>query len=165
MYKFIPLILIAIFSSNVTIASDYPKTRDERIADEMGSVLGKDGFTFRPQKIKNESTATNSSKNNQYLWQASLEIIDFAPLAIENQETGTISTNWFTSKKSPNVSSKVTVKILDNVIATESLEVKYQSRKLVNGIWQEAGDKTEEANGLEREIIRRARDIYQKAKN
>lgn len=129
----------------------------------MGSALDSKGFTFRPAKVRNESTVTKDSKNNQYLWEASIEVIDFAPLAISNQQTGTISTNWFSNKNTPDTSSKVTIKILDNVISPEAIEVKYQSRNLVDGSWVENGDNVKEASKLERDIVRKAREIYQKS--
>ena len=41
---------------DVVAESDYPKTRDERKNDEIGSMVGGGGIIFTPSKTKNEST-------------------------------------------------------------------------------------------------------------
>jgi hypothetical protein len=42
----------------------------------MGSVLGGEGIVFRPTKIRNNSTRTEDSKVNNYLWNATKDIVE-----------------------------------------------------------------------------------------
>lgn len=40
-------------------ASDYPQTKVEREMEEMGSILGGEGITFRPNKERSAATRSN----------------------------------------------------------------------------------------------------------
>ena len=153
--------ILAVSSTSYAYNSDYPKTREEKRAEEAGSILGGEGLVFHP-KVRNESTKTESSTNT-YLWNAALEVLSMAPLMIKDEHSGTIVTDWYSASKSPNESDKVTVTILGDVIAPESLNVQYVRRVLKNGRWLESDVKPETLMDIEMRIINRARELYIKA--
>lgn len=163
----VALLTITAFSVPAMSASSrddddqYPKTRDDRKDDEIGSMLGGEGLMFTPGKIKNESTKQIIGASvNKYLWQAALQILDFAPLSSADSNGGVIITDWYSPKANQNFSYKINVLIKDDVINPEAIEVKVFERKLEKGNWVQSGKPSEMANILEEKIIRRARELY-----
>lgn len=166
------LLTITAFSVSAISASSrndddqYPKTRDDRKDDEIGSMLGGEGLIFTPGKIKNESTKqTIGTGVNKYLWQAALQVLDFAPLSHTDSNGGVIITDWYSPKTNQNFSYKINVLIKDNVINPEAIEVKVFEKKREKGNWVETNRPSEMANILEEKIIRRAREIYIQSNN
>jgi hypothetical protein len=160
-YNKILCILIACFATCAFAEDDgYPKTREERRADEMGSMVGSEGIVFRPGKVRNESTKTPDSKINKFLWQASLEVLDMAPLVILDNKTGVIATDWYSDKANPNRTMKVVVNITDNIIAPESIDVKIQEKVLKSGRWLDENLDRAMKMSIETKILRRAKELY-----
>jgi hypothetical protein len=144
-------------------ADGYPKSRLEKEIDEMGSLAGEEGIVFRPSKVKNDSTkstVSNFGKINKYLYQASLDVLNLAPLASADSAGGVIITDWYSTANSPNVQFKVNVFIKDDVISTEAIEVKAFERSRRNGKWSEDYKKSPISIVLEDKILRRARELY-----
>ena len=152
---------LLITTSSYAEGDEYPKTKEERKMEEMGSILGGEGIVFHPGKVQNETTKTPDSKVNRYLLDASIaELSALAPLLINDRQNGVIATDWYSSKDNPNYTTKITVKVLSDVIAPEALSVVVQQRILKNGRWLE-----EEVNPglvieLETNILRKSRDKY-----
>ena len=57
------------------------------------------------------------------LWRASLDVIDFMPLASVNYSGGIIITDWYSMKKS-NESIKISIRFLTNEIRSDALDIK-----------------------------------------
>ena len=57
------------------------------------------------------------------LWRASLDTIDFMPLASVNYSGGIIITDWYGSENTPNESIKISIRFLTNEIRSDSLDV------------------------------------------
>ena len=138
----------------------YPKTANERKADEMGSILGGDGLTFTPGKIKSDSTKSGTHNVNKYLWKATIDVVNFAPLQSSDNAGGVVITDWYSPKNKPNYSFKINVFIHDNVISPDSIEVKVFERTLKNGGWVQADKTSDLAIALENKILRLARELY-----
>lgn len=156
-------LMVLVFFPYFCFAEDdgYPKSREDRKADEMGSVMGGEGVVFRPGKIKNESTKTPGSKINTFLWQSSKEVLEsLAPLSVLDNNKGIISTDWYSDKSNPNRTVKLTVNIKDNVIAPEAIDVTVQHRVLKNGRWLEGDLERSTKLNIETKILRRAKELY-----
>lgn len=157
-YTFLSLLFLL---SNTAYAGDYPKSPEERKAEEIGSILGGDGLIFRPSKIQNNSTRTKGSKANSFMWNASMDILeDMAPISISDKEEGTITTEWYSDREDPNRSYKIKVQISDNVIRPESITTELKSKVLKNGRWLEEKYSGDKATEIENNILRRARQLY-----
>lgn len=143
-----------------SFASDYPQTQVEREMDEMGSLLGGEGVVFRPGKERSSATKVKIGNVNKYLFQASIEVLKFAPLASADTKGGTIITEWYNPKDQKNTQFKVTVYIKDDLITPEGLEVIAFERKKVGGKWSQDHQSSPIAKVLEDKIIRKARDLY-----
>jgi hypothetical protein len=159
------VILFSIFSTIVVFtmqlfASDYPQTQIEREMEEMGSLLGGEGVVFRPGKERSSATKVKIGNVNKYLFQSSIEVLKFAPLASADSKGGTIVTEWYSPKDQKNTQFKVTVYIKDDLITPEGLEVIAFERKKEKGKWSEDHQSSPIAKILEDKIIRKARDLY-----
>lgn len=158
---FVHLLLLTICcTSNVLAGSNYPQTKEDRKNEEMGSMVGGDGIIFSPTKTKNESTKKQISSVNQYLWQASIEILDFAPLASVDSNSGVIITDWYSPKDNPHFSFKINIIIKDDVISPNAIKVKIFKKLLKNNHWEEVESEYKLAFIIEDKILRRAREIY-----
>ena len=61
------------------------------------------------------------------MWRASLEILDFLPLATVDYSGGMIITDWY-SENNTNDAIKITVRFLANEVRTESLKVRVHKK-------------------------------------
>lgn len=89
------------------------------------------------------------------LWRASLDVIDFMPLASANYSGGMIITDWYSDNKNPNESIKLTIRFLTNEIRSDALSIKvfYRTCKEINNciINEKSGPLAKE---LTREILK-----------
>ena len=65
------------------------------------------------------------------LWRASLDVIDFMPLASANYSGGMIITDWYGDKDNPNESIKLTIRFLSNEIRSDALSIKIFYRNCI----------------------------------
>ncbi len=56
------------------------------------------------------------------MWRASLEVLDFLPLATVDYSGGVIISDWY-SDNDPNEALKITVRFLDNQVRSENLKI------------------------------------------
>ena len=71
------------------------------------------------------------SSSNE-LWRASVDIIDFMPLATANYSGGIIVTDWYSENQKIGESVKITIRFLTNEIRADALDITvfYKSVKL-----------------------------------
>ena len=97
------------------------------------------------------------------LWRASLDTIDFMPLASVNYSGGIIITDWFTNEQDTNESIKISIRFLTNEIRSDALDIKVFNRKcsesLINCQFTETNDVF--VAELKREILKKA-TLYKK---
>ena len=63
------------------------------------------------------------------LWRASLDTIDFMPLASVNYSGGIIITDWYSEGSSENESVKISIRFLTNEIRADALDIKVFYKK------------------------------------
>jgi hypothetical protein len=92
------------------------------------------------------------------LWRASLDVIDFMPLASVNYSGGIIITDWYTNERIQNESIKITIRFLTNEIRSDALNIKIFTRKckesLINCKYIQSNKSL--VAELKKEILRRA---------
>ena len=123
---FISLISALLNSCSSLPGSDarkFPADPKERIKQNIEQ--GK-GFRLM-DKIKGGSGTFEFASSNE-LWRASLDIIDFMPLASVNYSGGIIITDWYSTDNS-NESIKVSIRFLTNEIRSDALDIKVFKRK------------------------------------
>ena len=87
------------------------KNIEEGRGASIGSILGKRGGT-------NYEFSTSNP-----LWRASLETLDFLPLATVDYSGGIIITDWYSENSSNKESIKISLRFLGNEIRSESIKV------------------------------------------
>ena len=63
------------------------------------------------------------------LWRASLDTIDFMPLASANYSGGIIITDWYSSSTSSSEAIKISIRFLTNEIRSDALDIKVFYKK------------------------------------
>ena len=57
------------------------------------------------------------------LWRATLDTLDFMPLASANYSGGIVITDWYSENNTPNESVKISVRFLTNEIRSDALDI------------------------------------------
>ncbi|MGD9814317.1 MAG: DUF3576 domain-containing protein [Hyphomonadaceae bacterium] len=96
---------------------------------------------------------------NAYLWRASLDTLNFMPLASADPFGGVIITDWYSSPTTPNERFKATVYILDTRLRADALNVSIFRQQQVNGAWADAAVDPETEVQIENAILTRARQL------
>jgi len=97
---------------------------------------------------------------NSYLWRASLETLDFMPLAQVDPFGGVIAWDWFASAEEPNERFKANVYILDTKLRADALKASIFKQTRTAGGWQDAAVDADTAREIENAILTRARQLY-----
>lgn len=97
---------------------------------------------------------------NSFLWRASLETLDFMPLASADPFGGVIVTDWYSAPEEPDERFKATVYILDTRLRADGLNVSIH-RQLFDEArgWQDAGVDSSTEIQIENAILTRARQL------
>ena len=80
------------------------------------------GFTLAGSNKKNVGDFDFASSNE--LWRASLDTLEFMPLALANYSGGIIVTDWYSDGSSDNESVKISIRFLSNDVRSDALSVK-----------------------------------------
>ena len=98
------------------------------------------------------------------LWRASLDTIDFMPLASVNYSGGIIITDWYSTDLTSNESIKISIRFLTNEIRADALDIKVFNKKCLTQtncvISEKTGDLTPQ---LMKKILKTAA-VYEKQK-
>ena len=70
--------------------------------------------------------------NANELWKASLDVIDFMPLASVNYSGGIIITDWYSSEEGTNETLKISIRFLTNEIRSDALDIKIFTKSCDN---------------------------------
>ncbi len=125
-------------------------------------VLGGCGGKKGPEPAS-QATVVTSIGVNSYLWRASLETMQFMPLAQVDSAGGVIVGDWYQNPNVPNERAKVTVAILDGALRADAVQVSAQREVMENGRWVAAPVRAGTVQRLEEIILERARTLRQAA--
>ena len=130
--KILKFLLIAVFSSTILIscAGKMPGGDARKVPVDPAERVRKnveEGRGFRlMDKVKSRSGSFEFASSNP-LWRASLDTIDFMPLASVNYSGGILVTDWY-STESKSESIKISIRFLSNEIRSDALDIKVFSR-------------------------------------
>ena len=96
---------------------------------------------------------------NSYLWRASLDTLNFMPLASADPFGGVIITDWYSDPTTPTERFKATVYILDTRLRADALNVSIFRQQQVNGSWTDATVDPDTEIQIENAILTRARQL------
>ena len=95
-----------------------PKERVKKNLEEGRGITINEVFGSGEQGGRFDFASSNE------LWRASLDVIDFMPLASANYSGGMIITDWFTDSNNSGESIKITIRFLTNEIRSDALNIK-----------------------------------------
>ena len=116
------------------------------------------GFRLNDMLKSGNKAGVFEFASSNVLWRASLDVIDFMPLASVNYSGGIIITDWYTNESIQNESIKITIRFLTNEIRSDALNIKIFTRKckesLINCKYIESNKSL--IAELKKEILKRA---------
>ncbi len=104
-------------------ARKYDPDPKKRVAKNLSEGRG-----FRLMQLKPSSGTFEFASSNE-LWKASLDTIDFMPLASVNYSGGIIITDWYSTDQSSNESIKISIRFLTNEVRSDALDIKIFNKK------------------------------------
>jgi len=103
---------------------DDPKLRVKKNLEE--------GRGFRVMDLgKSRGGGAFEFASSNELWRASLDTIDFMPLASVNYSGGIIITDWYSTDENSNESIKISIRFLTNEIRSDALDIKVFVKKCI----------------------------------
>ena len=156
------IVLLAIFlpflnscnGFNQTDAKEFPPDPRERVKKNLEEGRG---FTLMGGvKNRGSSSGDFDFASSNELWRASLDTIDFMPLASANYSGGIIITDWYSSG-SNNESIKISIRFLTNEIRSDALDIKvFYKDCAINDSCQISEKKGSLVTELNKKILSRA---------
>ena len=107
-------------------ARKYSKDPEKRIAKNMA-----DGKGFRFKDVGKSGGGVFEFASSNELWRASLDTIDFIPLASVNYSGGIIITDWYSTDQNSNESIKISIRFLTNEIRSDAINIKVFNKKCI----------------------------------
>ena len=139
-------------------AKDYPPEPEKRVAKNI-----EEGRGFRLMGGDKKGGTFDFASSNE-LWRASLDTIDFMPLASANYSGGIIITDWYSDDNNTNESIKITIRFLTNEIRSDALDIKIFKKDCNSNqncsMYEERGDINLE---IKKSILKKAA-LYEKDK-
>ncbi|GMG85368.1 DUF3576 domain-containing protein [Paralimibaculum aggregatum] len=162
--------LLAACSGNYAADDSYqtpaPKVGQNAQVDPDDTLFGEDGFTMGGLLDGSIFGAEDPLKDggrlpiNKYIWQGTLETLDFLPLASADPFTGVIATEWSTTPQSPGQRFKVAAYVTSPDLEASSLKVAVFREDLrEDGLWIPMPVSEETVRRLEDAILTRSRQI------
>jgi hypothetical protein len=157
--------LLAACSSDVPVEvpGEVQNENNERIRAQHGTIHGAAGILQWGGTSDDDGAATGTYSGigvNAYLWRASLETIDFMPLAQADPFGGVIITDWYSPPETPGERFKLNVYILDTVLRADAVKVSvFRQTNTTDSAWHDATVDGETATAIEDNILTRAREL------
>ena len=141
-------------------ARKYPADPKKRVEQNMAQ--GK-GFRLMDTMGEAKGGVFEFASSNE-LWRASLDTIDFMPLASVNYSGGIIITDWYSTDQTSNESIKISIRFLTNEIRSDALDIKVFNKKCLTQLNCTISEKTGNlVSELKGKILKTAA-IYEKNK-
>ena len=131
----------------------------------LGGRNREDGTLFGPGGLLGSKSDKKEDPGlgvavNAYLWRASLDTINFIPLASADPFGGVIITDWYTPAETPNERMKVQVTILDRDLRADGVRVAvFKQQTSPKGGWVDAQVDPRTNIDIENAILTRARQL------
>lgn len=147
-------------SGQASQAPAQPQQQQQASVGTASSSGGGSFFGLFGGGSSEESSDTPQLGVNTFLWRATLDTLNFMPLASEDPVGGVIITDWYSPPENPNERMKVTAYILDKRLRADALKVSvFRQTRGANG-WMDAQTNPDTAVKVENAILTRARQLH-----
>ena len=139
--------------------------RDQAQRERFGTILGEgDGitlFSLGGRRAPQDGGGVGGGIGvNAFIWQATLDTIDFIPLASADPFGGLIITDWYQSVDAPGERLKLHVQIRDSALRADAVRVSvFRQLRSGEGDWLDAPVEATTARSIEDYILTRAREL------
>jgi hypothetical protein len=135
-FKNLKVIFALILSSIILISCNgkFPGADARKYPDDPKLRVKKNleegrGFRLSESMNKSKGSGVFEFASSNELWRASLDTIDFMPLASVNYSGGIIITDWYSNDENSNESIKISIRFLTNEIRSDALDIKVFNKK------------------------------------
>ena len=145
------------------------RNQDKALKDSMhrletgGGLFGKKSNSFGDLfgSKKSDSTIVGSIglPINPILWQSSLEVIQFMPIASTDAFSGTIITDWYSAPNNRYEKCKINIFIKGLELKSSNLKVNSFCQQYVNNTWLDIKTSDEDNRKIENAILNKAKKI------
>ena len=140
-------------------AKQFPPDPKERVKKNLEEGRG---FTIMGGVKNRGGSGEFDFASSNELWRASLDTLEFMPLALANYSGGIIVTDWYSDGSSDQESVKISIRFLSNEIRSDALSIKVFYKNCSMTANCKVTDRSGElANELGRKILTKAA-IYEK---
>ncbi|MDC1178893.1 DUF3576 domain-containing protein [Candidatus Pelagibacter ubique] len=126
--KFQVLFVLFLSITFLNSCSGLPKGGDGSLTDPKDRVKKnlEEGRGFRLMDVNKNSKGGGVFEfaSSNELWRASLDTIDFMPLASVNYSGGIIITDWYSTDQNSNESIKISIRFLTNEVRADAINIK-----------------------------------------
>jgi hypothetical protein len=146
----------------VEVPEEVSNEDEDRIRAQHGTIHGQEGILAFGTGSDDEGNGAvyGGIGVNAYLWRASLETIDFMPLAQADPFGGVIITDWYSPPETPGERFKINVYILDTVLRADGVKVAiFRQTDGTDAGWVDAAVDADTATAIEDNILTRAREL------
>lgn len=138
--------------------AEAPKSTEDKKKLGFGSLTGQEGFVIGGNNVSGRTVDGGGNVVNRYLWQASLDTLQFVPLISSDGPGGLLVSDWYHPNNAKD-RLKIQVRIKDKQLRSDALEVTVYRQVGKDSSWRDAGIDIKAARELENIILLRARDI------
>ena len=140
-FKYIPKKLIFLFSGVLILnllsscgtgiwdpadARKVPANVNDRVKKNLEEGRG---FSIMKEMDKGGSGASYQFASSNPMWRASLDILDFLPLANVDYSGGIITTDWYNEGTASDESIKITIRFLTNEVRSDGIRIVVHKRR------------------------------------
>ena len=148
-----PLILLSLLTFLYSCgmgadARQFPPDAESRVKKNIEEGRG---FRIFDDNKKGGSGNLDFASSNS-LWRASLDTIDFMPLASANYSGGIIVTDWYSGDIGAKESVKISIRFLTNEIRSDSLNIKVFYKKCASN---ESCQIVEKSDNIKKELSKK----------
>ena len=135
-FKNLNIAFLLLFSSTLLIScgGKLPGADARKFDPDPAKRVAKnleEGRGFRLSEMGKSGGGVFEFASSNELWRASLDTLDFMPLASVNYSGGIIITDWYSTDQNSNESIKISIRFLTNEIRSDALDIKVFNKKCV----------------------------------
>ena len=133
-FKNLNIAFLLLFSSTLLIScgGKLPGADARKFDPDPAKRVAKnleEGRGFRLSEMGKSGGGVFEFASSNELWRASLDTLDFMPLASVNYSGGIIITDWYSTDQNSNESIKISIRFLTNEIRSDALDIKVFNKK------------------------------------
>jgi hypothetical protein len=144
-----------------TDSTSFPKPQEDRRKERIGKLTGDDGMILAGGEDTDDSAGNNPLGVNSFLWRATLDTINFMPLASADPFGGVIITEWYEDPAARGERFKMNILILDRQLRADSVKASLfkQKQDATTKQWIDQPADAATNRKLEDAILTRARQL------